>query len=85
MHRRMSDTLPRSWRETKLLTKLKVDEDPDKISERKRMTENLTPAQLAQMTSVADLPVPRPLEAFWKSDAKKKKDTVDDSRLELQN
>ena len=65
-------TLPRSWREQKLVTKVKVEEDEEVLAKRKALTETKTPAELAQMTSIADLPIPSALENFLKSDRKGK-------------
>ena len=72
--------MPKNLREQRLITKIKQDEDQEKIQERKKLTENMTPAQLGQMTSVADLPVPRPLENFLKADSKKAKENVEERR-----
>lgn len=66
-------TLPKSWRETKLVTKVKEVERDERTLERKHLVESKTPAQLSAITSVADLPVPRALEQFWKPSEKKEK------------
>ena len=63
----MYATLPKSWKEQNLITKVKTDQDPDVIALRKELTQTKTPAELAQMSSVADLPIPTALENFLKS------------------
>ena len=68
-------TLPRSWREQKLVTKVKVEENEDELARRKALTETKTPAELAQMTSIADLPIPSALQNFLKSEKKAKDDS----------
>ena len=67
-------TLPRSWREQKLVTKVKVEGDEEELARRKALTETKTPAELAQMTSIADLPIPSALQNFLKSEKKAKDD-----------
>ena len=66
----MTFTLPKSWRETKLLTAVKVEEDEAVLAQKRNLTETKTPAELAQITSIADLPIPSALENFLKSDKK---------------
>ena len=61
------------WREKRLVTKVKEAEDRDEWNRRKALTEERSPAQLAQMTSVADLPMPRPLETLFGTVERKKK------------
>ncbi len=76
--RRMSAgaTLPRSWRETRLVTKVKEETDGEKVKERQALTAQQSPAQLAQMTSVADLPVPAPLQNLFSPKKKKPRQQV---------
>ena len=66
----MTFTLPKSWRETKLLTGVKVEEDEAVLAQRRNLTETKSPAELSQITSIADLPLPSALESFLKSDKK---------------
>ncbi len=70
--RSLSGTLPKKFGETRLLTKVKVAEDDEELAKRRKLIVEYSPAQLAQMSSVADLPLPRPLEHFLKSDKKAK-------------
>merc|ERR1719458_2458233 len=51
-------TLPRSLRETKLVTNVKVEEDEEVLFARKAMVESKTPAELSAIKSLSDLPIP---------------------------
>jgi hypothetical protein len=77
-------TLPRSWRETKLLTKVKAGGDGADVAElerRRQLVEDQTPAQLGKITSVADFPVPTLFKKREKKEHQKKSgDDVDDGR-----
>merc|ERR1719350_2626232 len=57
----MYSTLPRSMRETKLVTNVKVEEDEEVLRARQELVQNRTPAQLSAITSISDLPVPSKL------------------------
>merc|ERR1719499_1934827 len=54
----MYSTLPRSLRETKLVTNVKVEEDQDTLKSRQDMVNSKSPAELSQICSLADIPVP---------------------------
>ena len=54
----MYSTLPRSLRETKLVTNVKVEEDEEVLLARKAMVESKTPAELSAIKSLSDLPIP---------------------------
>ena len=56
-----NETLPRSWREQQLVTKVKV-EDPEKQKQRQEMTQKKSVSELAAMSSLSDLPIPAPIE-----------------------
>ncbi len=71
-------SLPRSWQDTKLLTKQKVTKDPEELAKRRALTESQTPAQLGQITSLGEFPLPTTLENFFKE--KKPKPAVDDEQ-----
>lgn len=58
---------------TKLVTKIKVTQDKEKLAERRAMTESQSPAQLGNITSLGDFPLPTTLERFMKSSDKKPK------------
>ena len=61
-------TLPRSMRETKLVTNVKVEEDEEVLRARQELVQNRTPAQLSAITSISDLPVPSKLTKMMKRD-----------------
>merc|ERR1711872_426527 len=53
------NTLPRSLRETKLITSVKESNVDDEILiERMETTKNMTPAQLSEIKSIKDFPIP---------------------------
>ena len=54
----MYSTLPRSLRETKLVTKVKVEEDEETLLARRAVVESKSPAELAAINSISDLPIP---------------------------
>merc|ERR1712223_2107537 len=68
----MYATLPKSWKEQNLITKVKVEEDPLELERRRNLTQEKTPAELAQISSISDMPIPSALENFLKSDHKGK-------------
>ena len=59
--------MPKSWKEQNLITAVETDQDPEVIALRRELTQSKTPAELSQITSVADLPIPTALENFLKS------------------
>ena len=75
----MKFTLPKSWRETKLLTGVKVEEAEAVLAKRRNLTETKTPNELSQITSIADLPIPSALENFLKSDNKPRDPSREDA------
>jgi hypothetical protein len=54
---------------------VKVEEDPEVLEKRRALTASKTPAELSQISSIADLPIPTALEKFIK---KPKADTETD-------
>lgn len=55
-----NDTIPRSLK-TELHVRAKV-EDPEKQKQRQEITKQKTVAELAQMSSLSDLPIPSPVQ-----------------------
>lgn len=51
-------TLPRSLRDTKLVTNVKVEEDEETLKARQEMVNTKSPAELAQISGLSDLPIP---------------------------
>nr|XP_040577522.1 titin homolog isoform X4 [Lepeophtheirus salmonis] len=74
--RSWSGTIPRSWRETQLLTGVKVDPNQEEIIRRRALIENTSPAELSKITSVADLPVPTALQNIFSGNSSKSEKEV---------
>merc|ERR1711892_1041107 len=51
-------TIPRSLRETKLITNVKVEADDEILKARQTLVETKSPAELSAICSIADLPIP---------------------------
>ena len=58
------DFLPESWRETKLVVRSKVEEDPDVLKQRQELTETSKPMELSQMKGLSDFPLPTRVETL---------------------
>ncbi len=72
MSRSASGTLSKQpWGDARILTKVKVEQSESELRRRREQAAENTPAQLAQMTSVADLPVPTAIQNMF---GKKKKE-----------
>eukprot|EP00090_Calanus_glacialis_P017720 TRINITY_DN2752_c0_g1_i5.p1 TRINITY_DN2752_c0_g1~~TRINITY_DN2752_c0_g1_i5.p1 ORF type:complete len:1757 (-),score=501.37 TRINITY_DN2752_c0_g1_i5:475-5592(-) len=54
----MYSTLPRSMRETKLVTNVKVEVDEEKVQARQALVESKSPVELSAITSLSDFPIP---------------------------
>jgi len=54
----MYSTLPRSLRETKLITNVKVEEDEEVLQARQALVESKSPIELSNITSLSDFPIP---------------------------
>jgi len=65
------NSLPRSLRETKLITTVK-ESDPDdaKLIQRMETTKTMTPAQLAEIKSIRDFPLPDKIKSLLDKPAK---------------
>ena len=74
--------LAAAWGSSKLVTKIKVTQDLEKLAGRRALTESQTPAQLGNITSLGDFPLPTTLERFMKSSDKKPKAAAADTDLE---
>lgn len=68
----MYATLPKSWKEQNLITQVKTDQDAEIVAKRRALTQEKTPAELAQISSLADMPIPTALENFLKADHSKR-------------
>merc|ERR1711899_244472 len=60
------ETLPRSMRETQLITNSKFEEDEERLKERQELTRTKSPTELSQISSVSDFPLPTPVENLLK-------------------
>ena len=59
-------TLPRSMRETKLVTNVKSTEDPEALKVRQELVRSKSPAELADIKGFSDIPVPAPIQNMFK-------------------
>ena len=66
-------TLPKSWREQNLVTKVREMEDKDELKLRRELVQSKSPAQLAQITSFGDFPVPSRIQSIMGGGGKKEK------------
>lgn len=64
-------TLPRSLRETKLITKCKVEEDEEVLAARRALVAAKSPLELSAIGGLADLPIPATLERMVKKGKEK--------------
>jgi len=65
------NSLPRSLRETKLITSVKEsDPDDEKLIQRMETAKNMTPAQLAEIKSIKDFPIPNKIKSLLDRPAK---------------
>jgi len=62
----MYGTLPRSMRETKLLTNCREMVDEDQLKQRQQMVQTKSPTELSEIRGLADLPIPTKLENLFK-------------------
>merc|ERR1711971_194791 len=60
------ETLPRSMRETQLITNSKFDGDEERLKERQELTRTWGPTELSQISSISDFPIPTPVENLLK-------------------
>lgn len=60
-------TLPRSMRETKLVTNTREMLDPKELEQRQTLIRSKSPTELAQIHGVEDIPVPTKIQNIFKS------------------
>lgn len=68
-----------------MVTRIKSGGDEEVTALRKKLTETKSPAELAQITSIADLPLPATLESFLKANrksAKKREESAEEDNNE---
>eukprot|EP00091_Calanus_sinicus_P009984 TRINITY_DN231_c0_g1_i13.p1 TRINITY_DN231_c0_g1~~TRINITY_DN231_c0_g1_i13.p1 ORF type:complete len:274 (-),score=76.27 TRINITY_DN231_c0_g1_i13:474-1295(-) len=56
------NTLPKSMREQNIITAVKENLDPEELERNRTLTKTKTPAELAQINSLAEFPVPEKLK-----------------------
>ena len=62
----MYNNIPASLKQ-ECLVRTKVEEDPEELKRRQNLVESKTPAELAKITSLSDIPIPATLERIVKS------------------
>merc|ERR1711962_1138234 len=71
------NTIPRSLREQNIVTAIQENLDPEELARNQELTRSKTPAELSQITSLSEFPVPDNIKSFltWrkKEEAEKKK------------
>ena len=69
------NTLPRSMREQNIITAVKENLDPEELERNQALTKSKTPAELSQIHSLAEFPVPEKLKnllVFERKETEKK-------------
>ena len=59
-------TLPRSWREQNVITSVKEMGDGKELAARRELVQSKSPAQLSQITSLSEFPVPSRIQNLVK-------------------
>merc|ERR1712158_205195 len=63
-------TLPKSFREQNIVTAVKENLDPEELARNQELTRSKTPAELAQIHSLSEFPVPENIKKFLTSEKK---------------
>merc|ERR1712020_380999 len=64
------NTLPKSFREQNIVTAVKENLDPEELARNQELTRSKTPAELAQIHSLSEFPVPENIKKFLTSERK---------------
>merc|ERR1712088_921111 len=64
------NTLPKSFREQNIVTAVKENLDPEELARNQELTRSKTPAELAQIHSLSEFPVPDNIKKFLTSERK---------------
>merc|ERR1711990_645861 len=64
------NTLPKSFKEQNIVTAVKENLDPEELARNQELTKSKTPAELAQIHSITDFPVPENIKKFLASERK---------------
>merc|ERR1719348_2189725 len=70
-----SNFLPESWKETKLLVRSRVIDDEEVLKSRQQLVENKTPAELAAISGLSDIPVPTRIQTLMRTKKRNLKST----------
>ena len=68
----MYGNLPRALK-SECLVRTKVEEDENVLAERRKIVESMSPAELGQLNSLSDIPMPSALEKIFKTSEKSAK------------
>ena len=68
--------LPKSLFEQKLVTAIKENVDPEKLERNRQLTQTKTPAQLAQINSLVEFPVPEKIKNIFNQTGEKMEQPV---------
>merc|ERR1711962_1695563 len=69
------NTLPRSLREQNIVTAVKENLDPEELARNQELTRSKTPAELSQITSLSEFPVPDNIKSFLTWEKKEEEET----------
>jgi len=58
------NTIPKSLREQNIVTAIKENLDPEELARNQELTRSKTPAELSQITSLSEFPVPDNIKSF---------------------
>merc|ERR1711874_893223 len=64
------NTLPKSFREQNIVTAVKENLDPEELARNQELTRSRTPAELAQIHSLSEFPLPDNIKNFLTSERK---------------
>ena len=67
-----------SWKDQKLKVKVKVEENRDELEKRREIASKKTPAELSQINSLQDIPLPTTLKRIITSTEKKQRSSEED-------
>ena len=67
-----------SWKDQKLKVKVKVEENRDELEKRREIASKKTPAELSQINSLHDIPLPTTLKRIITSTEKKQRSSEED-------
>ena len=75
--------LPKSFFEQNIVTAVKENVDPEVLESRRNLTMTKSPAQLAEINSLADIPVPGKIKNLLNSSGEKKEVAIKKRRYDF--